>query len=309
MTTIPRSRAPCRLTIDNIRGTTHESLLLTPGTVTDIGRPHGGGKTTVGAALAACFGREPDPLGFGATPKDRARYLHRGATASEHPCAARIACDTDRWEIVWHPLLATVEVHGNAPRISTLAAWFARDWAHGTHEDRARRWHQALAPTPPSAADVERRLREHCRVPEDDIAPIANVIANALPDRYDVACDYAHHLAVKHQKQAQQRWMDIVRDAGDPKSRFGIRMAERWTPPHWTQELADLDTADLERAIERTQAEIDITRGELAALEAARTATADHKRQMQDIASRIETLRARQNELSSADATALARAC
>ena len=266
------------LKVENIRGTASETIRIAPGEITRIERPHGGGKTTLACALAACLAREPDPLGFGRGGANG--YQRRGFP---EPRAKATLYDEDgKWEIRWMPADKCVDEAGvgGPPPIPKLGVWDSRDPSEGTNAEQARRWNEAIGMPRIGADEIEAAIIEPSTLETQSLEKLFAEVSGAGDDTREQVYDRWHSRAKNKAKEYEEEFTLITREAGTPIGRYGVEKAKKWHPPGWDKELesgAAQKLREQEQALKQTrERERKTLEDYLAARSRAKAAQSEH---------------------------------
>ena len=287
--------------VEEVRGVEHRELALSGGRIVEWRDGNAVGKTTVAAVVAACLGRDPDPLGIGKP----GAYVRREAEPER--CCGTVACDG--WAIRWTPGEEgrPLQVEGDAPRAPLLAVWDAKSWTQGTRAERSVRWLDAVQAVSrgPEVVDAIRANGEG--LDESRIEALANTIAGAEAGREEEVWAWAEEQAKGEAKARREQWEGITARAGG-KERFSVKLGTTWRPPGWDPkwegEDADKARAGLTRAGKAVEAAVALrNRAEAAHAEEAR-----RRRDAEGRTQRRAALAAEKGRLESQEQAARAKA-
>ena len=239
-----------RLEITNVRGIESRTVTLNPGVVTRLELADGGGKTTVAACVAACLGRDPDPLGLGVSMLSG--YVRRGAEKE----SARAVLVDDDWSVAWEVIAGTFTVSGDAPKPPAIVTSALQPaWALGTKAEVAEAWLEALLTGEITEADVVKAVADALGA---DV-PNADRVARQLAG--DVMADplegwaRAEKYCAERARDAKAQWVEVVATDGEAAN-YGVRRAADWHPKAWSPDLEGASVASMEASVhDLTEAE------------------------------------------------------
>ena len=289
------------LTIENLRGTAQETLRIERGEVTEVKRGHGGGKSTIACALAACLARESDPMGL---VKGRANpYQRRGYPAPK--ARATLAAQDGAFALRWTPHTRTIEEEGAAPAPTPkLGVWEERALDEGTGAERARRWNEAVGLAAIGLDDIEAALVEGSCLGAEALGDIVERLSGAGDAERDAVYDAEQENALANARRHEAAFCAISAEAGNALGRYGREKARKWRPKGWSEALETASDAALAEEAEARAATLAHERESLERYLAMRGRCASARKALAASGARLEALRAEERTARAALARA-----